>query len=44
MSKLVEACSVDINENEMVHNVTLNDYGKVCKSCTIYRALLFIAF
>ena len=22
--------SEDINGNEMIHNVTLNDYGKVC--------------
>ena len=26
----------------MIHNVTLNDYGKVCKSCTIL--LLIITF
>ena len=39
---LVEECSGDINGNEMIHNVTLNDYGKVCKSCTIYIVLLII--
>ena len=27
----------------MIHNVNLNDYRKVCKSCTIYVVLLVIA-
>ena len=28
----------------MIHNVTLNDFAKVCKSCTIYIILLVITF
>ena len=39
---LVEKCSEDINGNEIVYNATLNDYGGVCKSCTIYIVLLII--
>ena len=35
-------CSEDINENEMIYNVTLNDHGKVCNSCTMYIVLLII--
>ena len=42
--KLAEECSEDIDGNEMIHNATLNDYGRVCKSCTIYIALLVIFF
>ena len=44
IDNLVEKCSEDINENEMVYNATLNDHGKVCKTCTIYMVLLVIAF
>ena len=44
IDKLVKEFSEDINGNEMVYNVTLNDYGKVCKSCTIYIVLLVITF
>ena len=28
----------------MIYNETLNDYEKVCNSCTIYIVLFFIAF
>ena len=28
----------------MIYNGTLNDYRKVCNSCTIYIALFVIAF
>ena len=44
IDRLVEECSENIDENEMIYNATLNDYGKVCNSCTIYRALLVIFF
>ena len=37
---LVEECSENIDGNEIVYN----DYEKVCKSCTIYIVLCFIAF
>ena len=33
----------NIDENEMI-SVTLNDYGSVCGSCTIYIELFVIAF
>ena len=36
IDKLVVECSEDIiSGNEMIHNVTLIDYRKVCKSYTI---------
>ena len=28
----------------MIYNETLNDYEKICGSCTIYLVLFFIAF
>ena len=28
----------------MIYNSTLNDYGNVCNSCTIYEVLLVTAF
>ena len=53
IDKLVEECNVNIDGNEMLHNKTLNvipsdviplnDYKKVCSSCTIY-VLLFVVF
>ena len=33
--KLVEECSENIDGNEMTYNSTLNDYKKICGSCTI---------
>ena len=36
--KLIERCSEDIFENEIIYNTTLNE--NVCNSCTIYIALL----
>ena len=42
--KLVEECSENIDGNEMIYSETLNDYGKVCNSCTIYIVLFVIAF
>ena len=44
IDKLVGKCSEDINENEMIYNMTLNDHEEVCSSSTIYIALLVIAF
>ena len=35
VDKLVEDCSKNIDENEMI-TVTLNNHGRVCGSCTIY--------
>ena len=35
IDKLVEECNKDIDGNEIIHNVTLNDCGRVCNSCTI---------
>ena len=32
---LVEECSKSIDENEMIYTGIVNDYGKVCSSCTI---------
>ena len=47
VNKLFEECRENINASEMICNVTLNDHGKVCKSCTIYIiyiVLLIITF
>ena len=44
VDKLVEECKENTDGNELVYNGTLNDYGKVCNSCTIYIALLVIDF
>ena len=44
IDKLVEKFDEDNDANKMIHHVTLHDYGKVCKSCMLYVALLIIAF
>ena len=44
ISKLAEECSENINENKMIYNETLNDYGNVCNSGKIYIVLFFISF
>ena len=44
IDKAVEKCREDTNGNEMIYNVTLNDYGKVCNSCTTCMVLLIITF
>ena len=44
VDKLVEECSENIRENEIIHNGTLNDYENVCNSCRIYIVLFVIAF
>ena len=50
--ELVEECSKNIDENEMIYNETLNtislnavplnDYKKVCGSCTLYIVLFAV--
>ena len=47
--KLAEKCSENIDGNKMIYNgilnaIPLNNYGKVCSSCTIYTVLLVIYF
>ena len=49
VDKLVEECSQNIDGNKMLHNETLdviplNDYKKVCNSCTIYIVLFTVFF
>ena len=44
IGRVVEWCDEDIDGSEMVYNGILNDYGRVCKSCTLYIALLIIKF
>ena len=44
VDKLVEEYSENIDGNEMIYNATLNDYGNVFNSCTIYIVLFVIAF
>ena len=49
VDKLVKECSENIDGNKMLHNETLdiiplNDYTKVCNSCTIYIVLFAVFF
>ena len=44
VDKLVKTCSENIDGNKLMCNVTLNDYQRLCNSCTIYIVLLVIAF
>ena len=44
LDKLVEECSKNIDENNVIYNGTLNDYGKICNSCTVYIVLLVTFF
>ena len=46
---LLEECSENIDGNKMLHNksldvISLNDYKKVCNSCTIYIVLFAVFF
>ena len=53
VDKLVEECSENIEQkklhptelhsNKMIYNSTLNDFEKICSSCTVY-ILLFVIF
>ena len=42
IDKLVEEYSKNTDCNRTIYNDTLNDYGKICDSCTIYIELLAI--
>ena len=44
IDKIVKECGKNIDGNEMIYNGTLNDYGKICNSCTVYVLLLVIFF
>ena len=44
VDKLVEERSENIDESEMIYNVTLNDNENVCGSYTIYTILFVIVF
>ena len=49
VDKLVEECSENIDVNKILHNETLdviplNDYKKVCNSCTKYMVLFAVFF
>ena len=44
VKKLIEECSENIDGNRLIYNRTLNGYGNLCNSCTIYIALLVIFF
>ena len=43
VDKLVQECSENIDDSEMIFNITLNDYENTCGSCTIYTVLFAIA-
>ena len=42
--KLAEEVSEDINGKNRIHNVPLNNYEKVCRTCRIYIVLLIMTF
>ena len=44
VDKLVEECSENIDEDEMVYDGTLNDHKNVYGSCTIHIVLFVIFF
>ena len=44
IDKVVKEGDENIDENEMVYNAILNDYGTVYKSFTLYIAFLILAF
>ena len=44
IDQLVEECNKSIDGNEIIYNDTLNDYGKICNSWTVYIVLLAIFF
>ena len=44
VDKFVEKCSENIDEKEMINNVTLNDYENVCGSSTIYSTICHCFF
>ena len=43
IDKLVEECSENIDEKEL-NLIEINDYEKICNSCTVYIVLLVIFF
>ena len=44
VDKLIEECREEIDGNKTIYNTTLNDYGNICDSCTIYIVLFIIFF
>ena len=42
VDKLAEECSENNDENKMICNDALNDYGKIWNSCTVCIVLLVI--
>ena len=42
IDKLFEECNENIDGYEIIYNDTLNDYGKICNSCTVSIVLLAI--
>ena len=44
IDELVEGCSENIDEDEIIYNGTLNNYENVCDTCTIYTVLIVISF
>ena len=44
IDQLVEEYSENVDGNKMIYNGTLNDYGKIFNSCTVYIVLFATAF
>ena len=44
VDELVEECNENIDGNKMIYNATLNYYGEICNSCTVYIVLLVTFF
>ena len=44
IDKLLEEWSENIDGNKVIYNGTLNDYGKISNTCTVYIVLLVVFF
>ena len=44
VDKLPEEYIEDIDGNKMIHNISFNNYGKICNSCTLYILFFVIVF
>ena len=42
LERLAKRSSENIDGNKMIYNATLNNYRKICHSCTLYILLLVI--
>ena len=43
VDKLSKKCE-NIDENKLIYNGTVNDYGNLCNSCTIYNDNILLQY